>query len=435
LAETEWWSAAELYALQCERLQALVAHAYAHVPYYCRLFRDHGLAPSDIMTPADLAQLPLLTRQQAQANLAALQPRNLDPALLQTRTTGGTTGTPLSITYDAQADAVELAFRMRQWRWAGYRPGAPLLILRDDFAGRTNRHGTTVKWDYNSARNALVLSAFHLNAAILPDYWALLREFQPRFIEAYPSALSVLARFMQQQGVTAVHPQAIFCESETIVPWQRSLLETTFGCPLFAGYGNSERAVDAVECEAHSGYHICQEYGVLEIVDAHGEAVTEEGAIGLVVGTGFYTNAMPLIRYQTGDLARVTHHPCSCGRAHPLIGDIVGRLQEMVVTEDGELVAIGVLQIRAPAYRHVQQFQFVQEQPGRLELRLVPAKGYSEHAARQIRDELTTQFGGRMQVTLTTVPAIDRTSRGKQQFLLQRLPIGLADVTLGLGGV
>jgi phenylacetate-CoA ligase len=426
LQETETWPRERLEQLQARRLRQLIAHAYENVPYYRNLFHLNGIKPEDIRQRNDLQKIPFTTRKEVQQNLEDCVAKNFDQVQLTAVSTGGTTGIPLTIYHDHSTYAHESAFRLRQWSWAGYRRGDRLLILRDDFAGRRDRSGRILSWDYHTTENALVLSAFHLNEANMPEYLTLIRKFRPQFISTFPSAIGMLAMHMRRHSVDDIRVKAIFCESETIYPWQRELIETQFGCKIYSGYGNSERAIDAVEAECHQGYHVCMEYGILEIVDDEGNPIEEAGRRGIVVGTGLDTFCMPMIRYKTEDVASFSHQKCTCGRDWPLIAEIEGRLHEVVVTQSNELIPVGILQIRSPAYQNVAQFQFVQRQIGELIIKIVPTEKYSSKDSDLISDELQDQFGGAMQLQVVKVQTIPRTSRGKFRFLEQNLPIEFA---------
>ena len=212
-----------------------------------------------------------------------------------------------------------------------------------------------------------------------------------------------------------------------MLDWQRELIESQFGCKIFAGYGHSERAVDAVECERHQGYHLSMEYGILEVVDDAGRPVTEEGQMGRAIGTGLDTYSMPMIRYDTEDIVQYTQRKCSCGRNVPLISGIEGRVQEFIVTADDELISLAAIHVRTPSYNNVVQFQFLQESKGELTLRIVPSPNYSAEDTRQILEELRTQFHSKVKIEPEFVDGIPRTARGKYRFLDQRLAIGFGN--------
>lgn len=427
LEETQWWPEYRLRELQLFRLRALLNHAYRHVPYYHNLFNKHHIRPADIHSLEDLQMIPVTTRADVHQNVEAFIPANVDRKKLHTVHTGGTTGVPLTIYYDALTHAQEEAFRIRQWRWAGYRQGDRVLVLRDDFYGRRGPQGALIKWDYETTHNALILSTFHLNQAVMPEYIRMIREFQPQYIDAFSSALGILAIHMKEQGVEDIRVRAVFLESETIYPWQRKLIQEQFGCYVYGAYGNSERAMDAVECEQHDGYHHCMEYGIIEILDERGYPVTKEGAAGVVTGTGLNTFCMPMIRYRTDDIAYYTSRRCSCGRDTPLIAHIEGRTQDVIVTRNDELVPVGVLHIRALAYQKLRQFQFHQDTKGELTIRVIPGPMFGEEDAKVILEELNEQFHGQMTTKLIYVEDIPRTARGKYRFMDQELRLSFQD--------
>ena len=155
-----------------------------------------------------------------------------------------------------------------------------------------------------------------------------------------------------------------------------------------------------------------------------GRPVTEEGKAGIVIGTGFYTYAMPMIRYRTDDIAVYSERQCACGRQLPLITNIEGRLQELLVTSDGELISGNPLvPLNSPGFKRIEQFQFFQEKEGDLVFKIVPLASFSERDARLIVDELSAIFAGRMQVQLVCVDSIPQTRQGKYRCVDQRLPV------------
>jgi phenylacetate-CoA ligase len=165
------------------------------------------------------------------------------------------------------------------------------------------------------------------------------------------------------------------------------------------------------------------EYGILEITDEEGRRVPE-GKSGFITGTGLDTHCMPFIRYQTDDVGRVADHECSCGRHMPLLVDIVGRWQhEVVITADNRLVPVTSLNVHANTFQNVAQYQFFQERPGELVLRLVKLQGYSEADTRRILQVFDAKFRGQMNVRVVFVPEIARTQRSKHRMLEQKIDL------------
>src|SRR5262249_29397292 len=126
LERTQWCSADELFAIQAGALRRLLRHAYAHVPFYRTRFDAAGAGPGDVRGLEDLAELPLLSREQAQA--AGDARRSTAPPYADiAKATSGTMGRPLAFHYDRSSDHWRQAVKLRGYRWAGYRLGEPPL--------------------------------------------------------------------------------------------------------------------------------------------------------------------------------------------------------------------------------------------------------------------------------------------------------------------
>jgi phenylacetate-CoA ligase len=194
LEETQWWSREQLADYQLSQLRRLVRHAYENVPYYQRVFDQHYIVPDDIMTLEDLPTLPLLTRSDVRGNLDDLVARNVDRKSLTRKTTGGSTSQPLVVYhFTPESGPHDSAFMLRQWCWAGYRFGDPIVSLRPRFAPNENGRGQRRWWHYNPDNNELQLSVFDLSEGNLCYYVKKIREFKPRYINALPSSLQILS--------------------------------------------------------------------------------------------------------------------------------------------------------------------------------------------------------------------------------------------------
>ena len=432
LQETQWWSKDQLEEYQLEQLQALVKHAYENVPYYRHAFDERRLKPQDITSLDDLRKLPLLTKEDVRNNSEDLLSRGVDREGLRLYTTGGSTGVPLSVYHDRHTTVLrESAFILRQWNWAGYRLGDRFATLRGDLITRSDRSGARAWWDYNTDGNELVFSSGDMSEESMHQYVELLREFNPRFIYAYPSSLEILARFMKRHGVNDIGVEAIFCSSETVYGMQRELIESQFGCKILDYYGLTEYVAGAAECEQHEGYHVNMEYGILELINKDGEPVAEAGTLGRVVGTGFGNYSMPLLRYSTDDLAVYSSGRCSCKRESTLIQGFRGRVREMVVSNTGRLVPfLAIYDGHTPVWTKIRELQFLQEREGELVVRIARAPSFSEsEIARELLEELYERLDEEeFSVKVIFVDRVPRTQRGKLGFLEQKLPIEFKDL-------
>lgn len=305
------------------------------------------------------------------------------------------------------------------------------MTLRGDDISRLDRNGTRAWWDYNSASNELVLSATDMREETMHKYVELIWEFKPGFMYVYPCALEILARFMRRNGVGSVGANAVLCDTETLYRRQRELIESQLGCKIFDHYGLTERVVDAVECEQHEGYHVNMEYGILELIDKEGEPIGEPGTFGRVVGTGFGSCCMPLLRYSTDDLAVYALGQCSCGRESVLIQEFKGRLREFIVSKSGRLVPLQpVYDTLKPVWAKIRELKFLQEREGELIVQMAIAPSFTEaDVARESLDALYERLDADdFCVLVRCVDRIPRTPRGKVGWIKQRLPIRFEDL-------
>jgi phenylacetate-CoA ligase len=433
LLETQWWSREQYEEYQNEQLRAIIKHAYQNIPYYHRQFDKLHLKPQDINTKEDLQKLPILTKSDVRNNFEALIDPYCDRASLSLESTGGSTGQPLAIYHNKTSELYEFAFSARQWNWAGYHPGDRILRVRGYGKGITGPDAISsgAWWDYETNTNTLVLSPYNFREENLSNYIDKINWFKPEYINGYASALEILARFLLSSNRKVYPPKAIFCESETIFPSQRSLIETQFGSKIFAAYGLTELVADATECELHNGYHVSMEYGIFELLNANHQVVSSPNTPGLVVGTGFGINCMPLIRYSPDDLAEYAVDECACGRHSTLINQFYGRVRDFVVSKNGGLVPLmATYSYHGTIALKIREIHFIQEKEGLLNIEVVKNPSYTEEEIRKEYTKNLYDFLDPKEFTLEFkfVDQIARTERGKILLLEQKLPIKFDDM-------
>ena len=424
---TDKLSAERLDQLALGRLCSLLTHARDEVPHYRAAFEALDWRPEDIDDPARLRDLPLLSKADLQEHLERLVASGFPRDRLEYSTTGGSTGVPVGFYLDKNDSlAAEWAFMTAQWARVGYRDGDRCAIL----GGEPPADGRL--WERRPFWNFLVLSSYHLSESHLPELMARLRAFRPAFLKGYPSSCHLLARWLLESGEPPPENlRAVLCGSENLYDWQREEIERAFGCRVYGWYGQSERVCLAGECETRPELHIFPQYGWTELLDADGEPVEDAGVPGEVVATPFHTRCMPLIRYRTGDIAVLADGACpDCGRAYRRFERIEGRAQEFILTADERPISMTAINMHSDVFDNVRQFRFVQREPGRLLLKLVPAPSYDQD---RDGERIRTQLGPKLRgVELTAIEVVDDippTRSGKQRFLDQHLRVGFGDQT------
>jgi phenylacetate-CoA ligase len=320
---------------QYRTLMELLEYVSTHVPYYRSVFQKRELSTKDFLSIHDLKKLPILTKETLRKNSTRFLPDTLSKRKLRTIRTSGTTGKPLTIHTNAEARQRNYAFFSRFTRWTGCDERAKKATFGANLVVPQHQKKPPF-WRYDAYQKNLLFSSFHLSEQNLEYYADKLLEYQPELIDAYPSCLFVVSRYLKKHGIVELRPRAIITSSEVLQDEWRRAIEDAFGCRIFDQYGCVEMCVFVGQCEA-GRYHINPDYGIVEIVK-NGENLPP-GETGDIVCTGFVNRIMPLIRYNTGDVGSLSPEKCSCGRIFPLMNRIEGRRDEFIVTRDNRHIS------------------------------------------------------------------------------------------------
>ncbi|HXP57199.1 MAG TPA: hypothetical protein VN847_19690 [Streptosporangiaceae bacterium] len=400
LAQLDHADQETLSRYQNRRLQLLVRLAAARSPFYRAWFREAGVDPASIRTVADLARLPLLDRSQLITG--AEQFLVYPDQLLWPARSSGTSGAPVTSYRTPGSSVFELSVLERQWSWFGLGRSPRRVILRGQF--KTDPGEPPVK--LLPGANQLLVWSYGLTPETLPAIVSAIRDFHPDAIEGWPSAITVLASLLRDQGLT-LPVRAIITSSEVMTTAQTDLMRAVFRGPIVDHYGQTERVAMAGSCEA-GGYHLFPDYGIVELLPVPGIEDRWE-----IVGTALHNWGFPLFRYRTGDHVRAADPgPCSCGRSFPALGRIDGRVEDCFASVDGRPLPMPSIILDDLA--NVRESQIAQRGPGRFEVRVVPTAGFDLPAVTaRIGASADRYFGPGQSISLRLVSAIPRTASGK----------------------
>jgi phenylacetate-CoA ligase len=426
LDKSQWLSPATLRESQFRAVHAHLEFAYREVPYYTRLLDEHGLPPTRIQSFEDFARIPYLTRDLVRRHLDDLQPRRKLRGV-QRMSTGGSTGSPVTIMVDAERAAFTDATRLRAHRWFDVDMGAPEIVLWGSpiETGRQDR----VRTLRDRLINSRLLSAFDLGEPALARYADIVTRERPRKLFGYASALYLLARYLQRHD-RAPGPDSLrvaFTTAEPLYDFQRAAIQAAFGCPAAVEYGSRDAGLIANECPA-GGLHIAAEGILVEILPGSSSLAAASGEI---VITNAYSFAMPIIRYRTGDVGALAEDACRCGRGLPCLRTVEGRQTDFLVTPEGRvmhaLAAIYVLR-ELPG---VREFQLVQERLDQVRVTLVPDQGFEGETSDRVVAGLGRLLGGGISVEVAIAPEIPRAASGKHRYVISKVADQHLDALLG----
>lgn len=393
---------------QREQLKRVLELAATRVPFY----RDHWTpAQRSAAKAGRLEDIPLLEKEPMRADARAFVRDDVHERALVFHTSGST-GTPIASMWTATEYRNALALReVRSANWAGTSFSRP----RATFSGRIvepDPQSSGPYYRFNFIEKQVYFSAFHLRRDTARQYVEALRRHRVEWITGYAVSAYLLARFVLEEGISVDAPlRAIVTTSEKVTANMRKTMEQAFRCPVFEEYSTVENAVFASECEHHR-LHVSPDAGVIELL-AHDGSPVPPGTPGEVVATCLMRNYQPLIRFRLGDLATWSGEPCPCGRAMPVIEEVVGRVEDVIIGADGrEMVRFHGVFTDQP---HVREGQIVQESLTLIRVRVVAAPGYGPADTDNIIARMQQRLGHGVQIVVDVVEHIPRSKAGKFQ--------------------
>ena len=410
--EVESWDAEtiERYQINAVR-ESLVAAAKA--PYYAERFADRGADPSKFESLEQLADYPVLTKQ----DLILHREQMVNPEISAKQrlyiTTGGSSGVPVGFYLQKGVSRPkEQAYLEAQWSRRGYRVGDRVAVIRGGVTSSKAKGGISY---YDATRNWLILSSYHLTLERLPEYVAALNAFRPQHLHAYPSAALMLARGLQQTGMRlACDLTSILCGSEKLALESQQYLEQVLGAPVFHWYGHSERVVLAGQARTSNHLYFWPTYGFEEFGEPDASGHRE------VIGTSFHNRVMPLIRYRTGDYVKLAQEP---DRELPMIEveEVVGREYEFLVSATGRRISLTAINMHDRIFDGLLAVQFYQARQGEVEFRYQPGPQWQASSVEPMRTGLLKKLGDDFALTLNQVSEVEKTGAGKHRWLITKL--------------
>jgi len=255
-----------------------------------------------------------------------------------------------------------------------------------------------------------------VSEATLDEYVSRINRLRPDFVSAISLPLYELVQHARKRGHRLHSPRLIFTSGTTLYPTMRDSIQEVFGCPVRDSYGSRENGLVAGECEM-GRLHVFDFHTALEIVDQVGEPamVGQEGRILL---TSLHNLAMPLIRYEIGDVGVLGTGECSCGSGLPFLSRIAGRILEYFPTRDGRMVGGGFFFQLFYGHSWIKEFYVLQTDIDEMIVHFVPNpnRPVSHEDMEQITARIQQAMGSSCAVEWQEEASIPRTRHGKRLF-------------------
>ncbi len=408
----------EIWTTQCTELSTFLAHARKTVPHYSKAIQNALPIDANSLRDGAWRDVPILSRQMVNDLGAQLQSTDIPAAhgALDPIYTSGTTGRPVRVVRTAHALNYWRAFTSRDHIWHDRDITGTLAVIRSSKKGdavypKGAFHSVWGSKDGVFQTGSCV--SLNVNTAI-PDMVEWLQRSEPRHLVTLPNILIRMAQYCVDHGIRLPTLRDIQTHGENCGGFVRDLVGEAWGVAVHDVYSTREVGYMALQCPENGAYHVQSEGVYLEVLDAEGHPCPP-GEPGRVVVTTFQNHAMPLIRYEVGDLA-VMGAPCACGRGLPVIQRIAGRQQDVLVLPTGEQRAtlLGSPDIRAfMALAPIEQYQFAHTAAEKLEVRLVVKRDLTETEETGITEWLRKKYGYPFEINFVYLDEIARTAAGK----------------------
>lgn len=320
----------EIQLLQEQKLLEVLAYVNANSPYYQRLFKKENIDISTIKTIEDLRLLPVTTKEDLQKNnddfLCVPVNKIIDFA-----TTSGTLGEPVTFGL-TDADLERLAYNEAiSFDCAGIKEGDVVQLMttidRRFMAGLA----------YFLGLRKMKVGVIRVGAGIPELQWDSILKYKPTHLITVPSFLLKLIEYAEMHNIDYNNSgiKGAICIGESLRNQDFSMntlskkINEKWKIQLFSTYASTEMSTAFTECEHAVGGHHHPELIIVEVLDDHNQPV-KNGESGELTFTTLGIEAMPLIRFKTGDIVQLHDSPCDCGRNTLRVGPVIGRKQQMI---------------------------------------------------------------------------------------------------------
>ncbi|KQT24727.1 phenylacetate--CoA ligase [Chryseobacterium sp. Leaf405] len=320
----------EIKKFQEQKLQELLAYLEAYSPFYQRSFKENNIRIGDIQTLEDLQKIPTTTKNDIQENnddFFCITPDKI----VDYSTTSGTLGDPVTFGL-SDNDLERLAYNEAiSFACAGIKKGDVVQMIT------TIDKRFMAGLAYFLGLRKMGASVVRMGPGIPELQWDSIFRYKPKYLITVPSFLLKMIDYAEKHGVdyknSSVYGAVCIGESIKNQDFTDNILsqkiKEKWNITLFSTYASTEMSTAFTECEFQAGGHQHPELIITEILDDEGNIV-KEGESGELTITTLGVEALPLLRFKTGDIVKAHYEPCECGRNTMRLGPVVGRKQQMI---------------------------------------------------------------------------------------------------------
>lgn len=381
-----------------QHLNELLTHAVNHVDYY----RSLG-------DKVNLSKFPVVDKQIIKSQRDRFLANDLSSRNVITVTTSGSTGTPFETFQDLKkkqrnsADTIYYAGR------GGYKIGQRLIYLKIWVEQKMKRN-----WQYRM-QNLIPVDVIKLNDAQIARLLQRLKRDNSNIgILGYASALELICKYLDRHPEFLVRKnvRSIISMSETLNEYTKETMEKYFGISVVSRYSNLENGILAQQERDGSGRYLVNTASYkIEILKMDSDEPVQEGVPGRIVVTDFFNYAMPMIRYDTGDVGAML--PAVPGDLRRYLSVVEGRKLDLLYDTKGELVSSYIVYKNMWQYKEINQYQLIQEGKKEYTFKINTEEGFQREE--QLTSEFKDYLGEDALFTIEYVSEIPLLASGKRK--------------------
>jgi phenylacetate-CoA ligase len=400
----------KLAKYQEKKLRELLIHAYKHSPYYHELLKTYAVVNHNDVNLKNFKKLPFLTKEVIRKNQKALVSDDWLKRKPYLNTSGGSTGQPVKLVQDKSYQESNIANKLFYASLVGKQMGEKELKFwgseRDIFTGSI---GLTEKLK-NFVYNRQFLNAFRMTPENMKEYTSAINVYKPKHIWTYVDSIFELAKFIERKNLSVHPPKSIIATAGVLTKPVRSFVERVFKTSVYNQYGSREVGDMAAECKYQQGLHLFEWSHYVEVIK------------GKVIVTVLTNYAMPLIRYEIGDMAALANaKKCRCGLSTRKLMRITGRSTDHFIKKDGTVV-------HGEYFTHlfyfkdwVQKFRVIQRTYSDIICEVVVNKKPDTVDVQHITRDIKHIMGNSCKVTFKYVKKIQPTGSGKYLYTFSKV--------------
>ena len=417
LQKSQYWSKEKQQIYQEEKLCLLVEHAYKYVPYYQKLFKRLKLKPCDIQTITDLQQLPVITRKILQKNYHELMASNHEEFNSQYRSTGGTTGMPVKYLSDYNTWSLHWALKYRAWEMSPYKIGEKVAIIGG--ASVVPEKTSMKRLIWNIVNSFEIFSSVSMTHSSIQQFIERIIRKRIKHIRGYASPIFLFAEYCLENKID-LKITSVITTAEVLQPYHKQIIIKAFNPVIIDSYGCADGGGNANTCKHDNGFHISIESAIWEVCDnSSSPALPNE--MGELTLTSLTNYAMPLLRYQPGDVIKnfINTEICLCGRTLPRIERIVGKNTDILKFSNGRMLG-------GPSFPQLfrlfplQQWQLVQNEMNSIDVNLIILDDFIISHKNKITELMEHHCGVGVKVRINLVNKIPIPISGKQRVIINK---------------